>query len=84
MIKADAYGHGAVRVARELEPEVALFGTATVSEAVSLRNAGVRVPVLVLGGMTLEQLPVLHEYDLMPVVHTMEFWQKLIAFAPIT
>ncbi len=81
VIKADAYGHGAERIAHQLEPEVALFGTATVSEAVALRDAGVRVPVLVLGGMTLEQLPMLHAYDLTPVVHSLEFWNAFVAFA---
>lgn len=81
VIKADAYGHGADAVARELEPEVAMFGTATVLEAVSLRQAGVRTPILVLGGMTPDQLPVLHEYDMMPVVHNVAFWEALAPFA---
>lgn len=81
VIKADAYGHGAVRVARELEGGVAMFGTATVSEALSLRDAGVHTPIVVLGGMTLEQLPVLHEYDIMPVVHNLRFWNDLKPFA---
>lgn len=81
VIKADAYGHGADAVARELEPEVAMFGTATVLEAVSLRQAGVRTPILVLGGMTPDQLPVLHEYDMMPVVHNAAFWEALAPFA---
>ena len=53
VIKADGYGHGADYVARELEGQVAMFGTATVSEALSLRDAGLKTPILVLGGMTL-------------------------------
>lgn len=81
VVKADAYGHGADRVALEIEPQVALFGTATVFEAVSLRNAGVKTPILVLGGMTVDQLPVLHDYDFMPVVHNAEFWEHLARFA---
>lgn len=81
VIKADAYGHGADYVARELEGQVAMFGTATVFEAVSLRDAGLKTPILVLGGMTLDQLPVLHEYDFMPVVHNVEFWNGLAHYA---
>jgi alanine racemase len=80
VIKADAYGHGADAVAREIEPSVAMFGTATVFEAISLRQAGVETPILVLGGMTPEQLPVLHAYDFMPVVHNVEFWNALLPF----
>ncbi len=50
VVKADAYGHGAVRVARLLEGlGVQGFGVATVEEGVELRDAGVRAPVLVMG-----------------------------------
>ena len=50
VVKADAYGHGAVRVARLLEGlGVYGFGVATVEEGVELRQAGVRAPVLVMG-----------------------------------
>ena len=48
VVKSDAYGHGAVRVARMLERAGAdMFGVAMVEEGVELRNAGVRVPILV-------------------------------------
>lgn len=45
-VKADAYGHGLVPVARHLEPLVAGFGVATVDEGVELRAGGIRKPVL--------------------------------------
>ena len=51
VVKADAYGHGAVPVARTLREEgAAMFGVATVEEGVELRQAGIREPVVVLGG----------------------------------
>jgi alanine racemase len=51
VVKANAYGHGAVAVARALEGEGAqLLGVALVEEGLELRNAGVRAPMLVLGG----------------------------------
>ena len=50
VLKADAYGHGAVRVARTvLRRGASSLGVATVGEAVSLRDAGIRAPILVLG-----------------------------------
>ena len=40
VVKADAYGHGAVPVARELESMCAFFGVSSVAEALELKNAG--------------------------------------------
>src|SRR5690606_38931671 len=48
MVKADGYGLGAVRVARNLEPlEPWGYGVATVEEGIALRRAGIRRPILV-------------------------------------
>jgi alanine racemase len=47
-VKADAYGHGAVQIARAAAPRVCLFGVATVDEALELREAGVRTDILIL------------------------------------
>lgn len=50
VVKADAYGHGLVPVARRLEREGAWgFGVATVDEALELREAGIESPILILG-----------------------------------
>ncbi|MGN1201711.1 MAG: alanine racemase, partial [Eubacterium sp.] len=49
VIKADAYGHGAVEVGRLLEDKCDFFGVACVDEAMELINAGLNNPVLVLG-----------------------------------
>lgn len=49
VIKADAYGHGAVPVARALEGKCAFFGVANVAEALELRRAGIRTAIMVLG-----------------------------------
>ncbi|MGA6992630.1 MAG: alanine racemase [Candidatus Deferrimicrobiaceae bacterium] len=52
VVKANAYGHGAVPVARTLREEGAsMFGVATVEEGVELRRADIREPVVVLGGV---------------------------------
>lgn len=56
IVKADAYGHGAVPVARALAAEgVTRFGVALVEEGRALREAGVRGEVLVLGGFVEDQ-----------------------------
>ena len=49
VIKADAYGHGAVQVARLLEGQCAFFGVSSVLEALELRQAGLKIPILILG-----------------------------------
>ena len=52
MIKADAYGHGAVPIAKKLvQCGVVALGVATVEEGLELRQAGIGVPILVIGGL---------------------------------
>ena len=52
VVKANGYGHGAVPVARALEAAGAkMLGVATVDEGVELRRAGIRLPLVVLGGV---------------------------------
>jgi len=50
VVKANAYGHGAVPVAKKLEPEADAFAVACIEEAVELRNAGISKPILLLEG----------------------------------
>ena len=49
VIKADAYGHGAVPIARHFENEADYFGVAEMNEAIELRHAGITKPILILG-----------------------------------
>ena len=50
VIKANAYGHGLLKVAQALEPVVPAFAVAFIDEAVRLRDAGISKPILVLQG----------------------------------
>ena len=69
VVKADAYGHGAVPVARVLEVEgIRRLAVATVLEAVELRDAGIESRILVLAGPLPEFLPAYREHDLEAVV----------------
>ncbi|MCI5649665.1 MAG: alanine racemase [Fusicatenibacter sp.] len=49
VVKADAYGHGAVKVAGCLEPEADYFAVATLDEAIELREHEIKKPILILG-----------------------------------
>ena len=49
IVKADAYGHGAVPVAKMLASECPFFGVSSVAEALELRRAGITQPILLLG-----------------------------------
>ena len=55
VVKANAYGHGAIEVAEALEDLADYFGVACIDEAIELRRAGVDKPILILG-MTDESL----------------------------
>jgi alanine racemase len=69
VVKADAYGHGAVPVAQSLaECGVDWFGVATVEEALELRAAGIAQPILLLGGLYMSDPAHLIEYRLTPSV----------------
>ena len=52
IVKANAYGHGALRIAGEIKDKVYGFGVATVKEALELRNSGIDNFILVLGYVT--------------------------------
>lgn len=73
VLKADGYGHGAIAVARALDPMgVAMFAVAYVEEGRALRRAGITTPILVLTGFAPEQLNDVVAFNLTPVVSTAE------------
>ncbi|WP_455137019.1 alanine racemase [Thermophilibacter sp.] len=74
VVKADAYGHGAVPCAKVMHAAGASqFAVATVAEGVALREAGIEWPILVLSEPPVECVGTLVEHDLMPAVYTAEF-----------
>jgi alanine racemase len=71
VVKANAYGHGSERVALALEAAGAdLLACADIEEAVVLRRAGVRVPILVFGALSVSDLDGLFEFALTPTIST--------------
>jgi alanine racemase len=82
VVKADAYGHGAVEIARAAEAEgVAALGVATLHEGIQLRNAGCALPIVVLSPLLVGEMEeaVLHQLD--PTVPDMEVAGTLSAIA---
>lgn len=71
IVKANGYGHGAVQVARALEPEVPAFGVACMEEALELRQAGILKPIMLLEGCFDDsELPLVDTLGLWPAVHS--------------
>lgn len=73
VVKADAYGHGALEVSRVLETEGARWlAVSSVEEGVTLREGGIRTPrILVMGGFLADEGPAIAEYSLTPVIHSL-------------
>lgn len=73
-VKADAYGHGAVRIAKSLESYgIDFLAVAAVSEGVELRIADVKIPILVLSLCTPEEVPEVIQNNLTPLVFDEEY-----------
>jgi len=69
VVKADAYGHGAIPISLRLEKlGVEYLGVAISEEGVELRRAGVKAPILVLGGIFGEDVDQIFRFRLTPVV----------------
>jgi alanine racemase len=82
VVKADAYGHGAVAVARTLEPlGVSGFGVATLEEGIELREAGISAPILALSPVPDEGFELLEKHRLIPVLSSLHQLRALRARA---
>ena len=75
IVKADAYGHGAVPVSKVLYPYVDAYAVAMIQEAVELREAGIDKPILILGFTQQPYVKELVEYDVMAAVYNLEMAQ---------
>lgn len=78
VVKADAYGHGAVETARAaLENGVAMLGVATLHEGIELRAAGITAPIIILSPSLLSEVDEIIEHRLTPCVSNLEFAELL-------
>lgn len=75
VIKANAYGHGAVDIAAAIQDQVDGFAVAGMNEAVSLVDAGINKGIHLLSGFHRnDELPLIGQLGLIPVIHT---WQQV-------
>ncbi|MBI5327555.1 MAG: alanine racemase [Deltaproteobacteria bacterium] len=84
VVKADAYGHGAVETAKALERAPAgggcgcnFFGVAICEEGIELRKAGIKASIVILGGVYPSQIKDAVKYDLTPVVFDIETARRI-------
>ncbi len=77
VVKADAYGHGAVPVAKTLEDMADYYAVAMLEEAVELREAGITHPILILGYTSPSQYEELLRYDVCPCIYDRYTAEKL-------
>ena len=78
VIKADAYGHGAIKIALELQRLGAdYFGVSNLEEALQLRESGIRIPILILGYTPAEHAEILAKADIRQCVYSAEYAKSL-------
>ncbi|MCP1314726.1 alanine racemase [Halomonas sp. 707D7] len=83
VIKADAYGHGALACARALEPLAPALAVASIEEALALRAGGITRPVVLLEGFfDADELALIDEHGFWVSVHSDWQVEALLAFTP--
>jgi alanine racemase len=78
ILKANAYGHGLIEVARHIVKHGATcIGVAFLEEALLLRESGINIPILVLGGVLGDQVPIFIQNDLTLTASSIEKLQQI-------
>jgi len=78
VVKANAYGHGAVAVATAIQDDVDGFCVSNIDEAIELRQAGLNKKILILGVSDIEAVALAKEYDITLTVAGLEWIQALL------
>lgn len=85
VVKADAYGHGAVAIARcILKNGASRLAVSQMDEAIQLRKNGIQAPILLLSDLESERMAELLQYDITQLVYTRAFAEQLSAYASST
>lgn len=77
IIKADAYGHGAVMVAHTLEDVADAYGVAILEEGIELRQSGINKPILILGYTPAPLYPAMIKYDIATAVFEYDMAERM-------
>jgi len=84
VVKANAYGHGLVGVAETLANEVQLFGVANLEEALVLRKAGLRHPVIILGPSLPGERATIVQDKFIPTISTIDEAEAFARIGPVS
>jgi len=77
VVKADAYGHGAVQVAHKIAGQVSWFAVNDIQEAIALRDGGIRIPILVFGVPEKVAARLYNEYDITATISSEDHFKWL-------
>lgn len=78
IIKADAYGHGAVQIAKTLDDSCSFFGVSSILEAMELRQNGIQKPILILGATPVSAFPAAVRNRIRPAIFR---WEDALALS---
>jgi alanine racemase len=84
VVKANAYGHGLVGVAEAVADEVQLFGVANLEEALTLRQAELSHPVIILGPAVPGERAAIIEHRFIPTISTAEEAEAFAELGPVS
>ena len=79
VVKANAYGHGAIAVARAIQDDVDGFCVSNIDEAIELRQAGIAKKILILGVSEVEFFSLAKDFDITLTVAGLEWLENLLA-----
>ena len=79
VVKANAYGHGAVPVSQHIQPLVDGFCVSNIDEALELREAGIAKPILILGVSSLEAVPLAIQNQITLTVASLAWLEELLS-----
>ncbi len=84
VVKANAYGHGAVEIARRLvksSRQVAMLGVASLDEGIILREAGIKTPILLMTSFSVHRIKEVFAYQLTPALYDLSPLAALSRYA---
>lgn len=84
VVKANAYGHGLVGVAKAVAEEVQLLGVANLEEALTLREAGLAHPVIILGPAVSGERAAIVQHGFIPTISTVEEAEAFAQLGPVS
>ncbi len=81
VVKADAYGHGAVEISKAINEESDFFAVSNIDEAIQLRNGGITKPILILGYTPPHSMELIAKYNVTQTVFSYEYGKMLSSAA---